>query len=157
MTLPEIDCWRVVQQIVENGWELEFSAERRGVTARRLSVTLTATGPTWAFAIESIWLDVQRADSLAGRPHPNGSKPYTALNDCDPIQRVKLIGEACESLKFPVTDLRVRLDISRAPDTRKSVNHAVAVFTSAPINAIVTQRGTHWDRCTELLLEWPPT
>jgi hypothetical protein len=155
--------------MLKRGWLVQLDPETRAVTAARRKAILQQTGSTWPWAVKNLHDEVlamgpyQDCSSLVAQVSNDRTSaqkvritPQMYLDDSLPgIERVALIGEACVSLGLPTAGFTVQLDVSRALNSHAAVERAVAVFTSQPIGATVTQRGNHWDRCTELVLQWP--
>lgn len=164
VTAPtDSEAWGYLDEILQRGWAVQADPETRGVTALRNKAKLVANGSTWAWAIYNLHAEVlgmgpsqdsERFGQVSSeRPKPKGN---IYLHDSLPgIDRVALIGQACESLGLPAAGFTVQLDVSRTLNSHSAIERAVAVFTGAPIRATVIQRGNHWDRCTELVLQWP--
>lgn len=165
----DADAWRYLADLMSRGWKVQLDPETRAATASRRKAILQTTGSTWAWAVKNLYEEVlamgpyQDCSSLVtqvSNERTSAQKmritPQMYLDDSLPgVARVSLIGQACDNLGLPTAGFTVQLDVSKALDTHAAIERAVAVFTSQPIGATVTQRGNHWDRCTELVLQWP--
>lgn len=160
------EAWGHLEAMLDRGWTVQFDPETRGCFASRRKAVLQSTGLTWGWAARNLHEEVagmgpyQDCSSLVNQQTSElpASRKRDLFGADQPtgVERIKHIGEACEQLQLPCDQFRITLDISRSYDTIQAVDRIVAAFSSHPISALVTQRGRYWDRCTEILLEWPP-
>lgn len=159
------EAWGLFHDMLQRGWCVQCDPESRGCVARRNKAVLHAIGSTWEWTIKNLHTEVlgmgpyQDCSRLHDKNQVSSDRmsAYGALagDTLSGVERVALIGESCLSLGLPTSQFTIKLDLSRAINPPASVERAVAVFSSSPIAATVTQRGSYWDRCTELVLEWP--